>query len=45
MGYTADCHGHAKAQAVVGIKDIVYALDESDRTIRMESISITSISL
>ena len=43
--YTAACHQHPKAQSVLGVLDIVYSLDDIDRNIRMESITIASISL
>jgi two-component system NtrC family sensor kinase len=43
--YTAACHQHTKAQSVLGVLDIVYSLDEIDRTIQMDSISIAGISL
>ena len=32
--YTAACHAHSKAQSVLGVLDIVYSLDEIDRTVR-----------
>jgi two-component system NtrC family sensor kinase len=43
--YTAACHQHTKAQSVLGVLDIVYSLEEIDRTIQMDSISIAGISL
>jgi two-component system NtrC family sensor kinase len=43
--YNAACHQHTKAQSVLGVLDIVYSLNEIDHNIRMESITIASISL
>jgi len=43
--YTAACHQHSKAKSVLGVLDIVYSLDEIDRDIWLESITIGGISL
>jgi two-component system NtrC family sensor kinase len=43
--YTAACHQHTKAQSVLGVLDIVYSLEEIDRTIRMNVITIAAFSL
>lgn len=43
--YTAACHQHAKTQSVLGVLDIVYSLDDIDRTVRMNTITIAGFSL
>ena len=43
--YTSACHVHTKAQTVLGVLDIVYSLDEIDRTIKMNTITIGTFSL
>ena len=43
--YTAACHVHTKAQSVLGVLDIVYNLDEIDRTMRRNTITIAAFSL
>ncbi len=43
--YTAACHVHTKAQSVLGVLDIVYNLDEIDRTMRRNTITIAGFSL
>jgi len=43
--YTAACHQHSKAQSVLGVLDIVYSLDEIDRTLKRSTIVIAASSL
>ena len=43
--YTAACHVHTKAQSVLGVLDIVYNLDEIDRTMHRNTITIAGFSL
>jgi two-component system NtrC family sensor kinase len=43
--YNAACHVHTKAQSVLGVLDIVYNLDEIDRTMRRNTITIVGFSL
>ncbi|MBI4292670.1 MAG: HAMP domain-containing protein [Betaproteobacteria bacterium] len=43
--YTSACHVHKKSQTVLGVLDIVYSLDEIDRTIRMNTFTIGAFSL
>lgn len=43
--YTAACHQHSKAQSVLGVLDIVYSLDEIDRTLKRSTIAIAASSL
>ncbi len=43
--YTAACHVHTKAQSVLGVLDIVYSLDEIDRTMQKSVITIIVFSL
>ena len=43
--YTAACHVHTKAQSVLGVLDIVYSLDEIDRTMQMSLITIIIFSI
>ena len=43
--YTAACHQHTKAQSVLGVLDIVYSLDEIDRTMQKSVITIAGFSL
>ncbi|MBI2224958.1 MAG: HAMP domain-containing protein, partial [Betaproteobacteria bacterium] len=43
--YTAACHQHSKAQSVLGVLDIVYSLEEIDRTMRTNVITIAGFSL
>ncbi len=43
--YNASCHAHSKDQAVLGVLDIVYPLDEIDRGLRASGITIVSLSL
>jgi len=43
--YNAACHQHSKAQSVLGVLDIVYSLDEIDRTLKRSTIAIAAASL
>jgi two-component system NtrC family sensor kinase len=43
--YNAACHMHTKAQPVLGVLDIVYSLDEMDRTMRRGTATIVLLSL
>jgi len=43
--YTAACHQHTQAQSVLGVLDIVYSLDEIDRTVQKNVITIAGFSL
>jgi two-component system NtrC family sensor kinase len=43
--YTAACHQHDKSQAVLGVLDIRYSLDEIDDTIQSNTVTVGSISL
>ena len=43
--YTASCHVHTKAQTVLGVLDIVYSLDEIDRTVKINTITIAAASV
>ena len=43
--YTAACHQHTKAQSVLGVLDIVYSLEEIDRNMRTNIITIVGFSL
>ena len=43
--YTAACHQHSKATSVLGVLDIVYSLDDIDRTMRINAITIGIFSL
>ena len=43
--YTAACHQHSKAQSVLGVLDIVYSLEDIDRTMRTNVITIAGFSL
>ena len=42
---TAACHQHTRDQSVLGVLDIVYSLDEIDRTLRGNVIIIGALSL
>jgi two-component system NtrC family sensor kinase len=39
------CHLHSKDQSVLGVLDIVYPLDEIDRTIRTNTLTIAGLAL
>lgn len=43
--YTAACHVHTKAQSVLGVLDIVYSLDEIDRTVQRNAVTLAGFAL
>ncbi|MFA5912573.1 MAG: ATP-binding protein [Burkholderiales bacterium] len=43
--YSANCHVHSKAQSVLGVLDIVYSLDDIDRKMRTNAITMAALSL
>jgi len=43
--YSANCHVHKKAQHVLGVLDVVYSLDDIDRKMRTNAITLASLSL
>jgi len=43
--YTANCHQHSKSTPVLGVLDIVYSLDDIDRTMRKNAITMAVYSL
>jgi two-component system NtrC family sensor kinase len=43
--HTAACHQHTKDQSVLGVLDIVYSLDDIDRSMRQNVIIIAVLSL
>jgi two-component system, NtrC family, sensor kinase len=43
--YTANCHQHSKSTSVLGVLDIVYSLDDIDRTMRTNAITMAAYSL
>jgi two-component system NtrC family sensor kinase len=43
--YTANCHQHKKSASVLGVLDIVYSLDDIDRTMRTNAIAMGAYSL
>jgi len=43
--YNAACHQHSKTTSVLGVLDIVYSLDEIDRTLKRSTIVIAGSSL
>ncbi len=43
--YTASCHVHSKAQTVLGVLDIVYSLDDIDRKMRTNAITMAALAL
>ncbi len=43
--YNAACHVHARTQSVLGVLDIVYSLEEMDRTMRSSATTLAGISL
>ncbi len=43
--YEAACHQHTKAQSVLGVLDVVYSLNEMDRTLRKNAIALAVFSL
>ncbi|MDH3320457.1 MAG: ATP-binding protein [Betaproteobacteria bacterium] len=38
--YTAACHAHSKDQSVLGVLDIAYSLDDIDRTMRRNTVTV-----
>ncbi len=43
--YNAACHAHKPDQTVLGVLDIVYPLDEIDRSLRASGVTIVALSL
>jgi len=43
--FTANCHVHSKTQSVLGVLDIVYSLDDIDRTMQTNAITMAALSL
>jgi two-component system NtrC family sensor kinase len=43
--YNAACHQHSKDTQVLGVLDIVYSLDDIERTMRRNAISVAGFSL
>jgi two-component system NtrC family sensor kinase len=43
--HTAACHQHTRDQSVLGVLDIVYSLDEIDRSVRQNVVIISILSL
>lgn len=43
--YSANCHVHSKTQSVLGVLDIVYSLDEIDRTMQTNAITMAAYSI
>lgn len=43
--YTANCHVHSKNQSVLGVLDIVYSLDDIDRTMKTSAVTMAAYSL
>jgi two-component system, NtrC family, sensor kinase len=43
--YTANCHVHSQSQTVLGVLDIVYSLDDIDRTMQANAISMAAYSI
>ena len=43
--YTANCHVHSKNQSVLAVLDIVYSLDDIDRTMRTSAVTMAAYSL
>jgi two-component system NtrC family sensor kinase len=43
--YTANCHVHSKSQSVLGVLDIVYSLDDIDRTMQTGAITMAAYSI
>jgi two-component system NtrC family sensor kinase len=42
--YNAGCHVHTQAESVLGVVDIVYSLDEIDRTLRTSAVTMAGFS-
>ena len=43
--YNAACHAHTKDQSVLGVLDIVYPLDEIERSLRASGITLVALAL
>jgi two-component system NtrC family sensor kinase len=43
--YNAGCHVHNKAQTVLGVVDIVYSLEDIDRTMKQSAYTMAGLSL
>ncbi len=43
--YTANCHQHSKSTSVLGVLDIVYSLDDIDRKMQTNAITMAALSL
>ncbi len=43
--YNAACHQHSQDKPVLGVLDIVYSLDETDRELRASTLGIAGFSL
>jgi len=43
--YTANCHVHSKAQSVLGVLDIVYSLEDIDRKMTTNAVTMGVLSL
>jgi two-component system, NtrC family, sensor kinase len=43
--YTAACHQHSRSTSVLGVLDIVYSLDDIDRTVRNRAFTVAGFSL
>jgi len=43
--YTANCHVHSQNQSVLGVLDIVYSLDDIDRTMQTGAITMAAYSI
>ena len=43
--HTANCHVHSKSQSVLGILDIVYSLDDIDRSMQTSAITMAAYSM
>lgn len=43
--YNAACHQHTKAQSVLGVLDVVYSLENVDRTLRNSAVTLALFAL
>jgi len=43
--YNAGCHVHSSAQSVLGVLDIVYSIDEIDRTMQRSVVAVVALLL
>ena len=43
--YTANCHVHSKSQSVLGVLDIVYSLEDIDRKMTTNAVTMAVLSL